>query len=196
MDELSDKDYVIIDEFLPQSLYTEVRSFFDQTLPQFTPAGIGSLDQNMVIREVRGDNTFWLDRKRDTELNAFWALVDETIQVYNRYCYLSLSGYEFHLANYPPGGHYDKHLDQFQNRNNRMISFIIYLNENWQQGDGGELEIFRPGGSSFLVPPISNRCVMFKSATVPHAVRESYKNRYSLTGWLLYVPAAVGKFLG
>ena len=70
---------------------------------------------------------------------------------------------------------------------------IIYLNDDWKHGDGGELEIFEKDGTSFLIEPLAARCVMFKSAEVPHAVLEAHKNRFSLTGWLLYQPSSVGK---
>lgn len=196
IDELSQNDFVVIDEFLDDELYATIRSFFLQHLEDFSRAGIGALANNLVEESIRGDRTFWLDRKRDQSLNDFWMLVDDTIQMLNRYCFLSLSGYEFHLAHYPPGGHYDKHVDQFAERNNRMISVVIYLNEGWQKGDGGELEVFRNDGPSVVLEPLAKRCVMFKSADVPHAVLEASKSRYSLTGWLLYQPAALGKFLG
>lgn len=196
MDDISDKDYVVVDQFLPEELYVLIRSFFLGKLPVFKEAGIGTDSTNQINSKIRGDFTYWLDRKRDMELESFWLLIDEIIQMFNRYCFLSLSGYEFHLAHYPSGGHYDKHLDQFENRNNRMISVIIYLNENWQIGDGGELEIFEKDESSFLVEPLAARCVMFKSADVPHAVLEAHKSRFSLTGWLLYQPSALGQFFG
>lgn len=196
VDELSCNDYVVIDNFLDTSTYLEVREFFLSKLNYFAQAGIGALDKNTVHTEIRGDYTFWLTKERDTEIAAFWEVVDQAIQVFNRYCFLSLSGYEFHFANYPPGGHYTKHLDQFKNRNNRTISFIVYLNEGWQKGDGGELEIFKPDNSSFLVEPLAGRCVLFKSDVVPHAVLKSYKDRYSLTGWLLQTPSKLGQFLG
>ncbi|WP_228237146.1 2OG-Fe(II) oxygenase [Allomuricauda sp. M10] len=196
MDEISDKDYVIIDQFFREELYTEIRSFFLSKLPNFKEAAIGVDTEKQVNSKIRGDFTYWLDRKRDANLQNFWELLDEIIQMFNRYCYLSLSGYEFHLAHYPSGGHYDKHLDQFENRNNRMISVVIYLNEGWQQGYGGELEIFEKDGSSFLVEPLAMRCVMFKSAEVPHAVLQAHKSRFSLTGWLLYQPSALGQLFG
>lgn len=196
MDDLSAKDYVIIDNFFRDELYAEIRSFFLEKLPKFNQAGIGSNADNQVNRKVRGDFTHWLDRNRDAHLHSFWNLVDETLYMFNRYCYLSLSGYEFHLAHYPSGGHYDKHLDQFEGRNNRMISVVIYLNENWQKGDGGELQIFENDEKSILVEPILGRCVMFKSAEVPHAVLQAHKSRYSLTGWLLYQPPSLGQLLG
>ena len=196
MDDLSSKDYVIIDNFFQDALYSGIRAFFLEKLPDFNQAGIGTSSDNQINRKVRGDFTYWLDRKRDAQLQSFWNLVDETLHMFNRYCYLSLSGYEFHLAHYPPGGHYDKHLDQFEHRNNRMVSVVIYLNENWQKGDGGELQIFEEGEKSVLVEPISARCVMFKSAKVPHAVLQAHKSRFSLTGWLLYQPPTLGQLLG
>lgn len=196
MDELSSNDYVIVDNFIDGHKLNVIQSFFKSHLDAFTKAGIGALNDNIIRRDIRGDFTYWLDRKRDVQLNEIWSLIDETMYIYNRYCYLGLTGYEFHLAHYPKGGHYEKHLDQFKKRNNRTISVVIYLNKNWQQGDGGELEIFLKDGTSFLVEPIEARCVMFKSADVPHAVLESNKPRYSLTGWLLQQPAELGQFLG
>lgn len=196
MDELSLNDYVIIDDFLVENELNTIYSFFESHLDSFSKAGIGALAHNNIRKDIRGDFTYWLDRKRDGKLNGIWNLIDETIRIYNRYCYLGLSGYEFHLAHYPKGGHYDKHLDQFNNRNNRIISVVIYLNKHWQKGDGGELKIFTKDGASVLVEPIEARCVMFKSAEVPHAVLASHKARFSLTGWLLHQPSALGQFLG
>lgn len=194
MDELSDRDHVVIDNFLGDGPYLEIRSFFLRMLPNFNEAGIG-IDKQVNGR-VRGDFTYWLDRGRDAHLKDFWELVDQSILHFNRYCYLGLSGEEFHLAHYPPGGHYSKHLDQFEKCNNRMISVVIYLNEGWSKGDGGELEIFRKDGSSFLVEPMGGRCVLFKSAEVPHAVLQAHKSRFSLTGWLLHHPPGLAPILG
>lgn len=194
MDELSNKDYLVIDQFLRPDMYSDVREFFISRLPAFSKAGIGALDNNIIRHDIRGDHTYWLDRKRDVQLEPFWSLLDETMHIFNRYCFLSLSGYEFHLANYPPGAEYKKHLDQFNNRSNRMITIIIYLNQGWKKGDGGELEIFLKDDKTLIIEPVEARCVMFKSADMPHRVLESYKNRYSVTGWLLYHPSALGKF--
>ena len=196
MDELSCNDIVILDDFIDSQLFDTIRTFFLGHLEAFSRAGVGAGEKNIIRRDIRGDLTYWLDRKRDTDLNAFWELVDETIHMYNRYCFLGLSGYEFHLANYPKGGHYEKHLDQFNKRNNRTITMILYLNLGWQKGDGGELELFGEDDTSLIVEPIGARCVMFKSAEVPHRVLTSNKARYSLTGWLLQQPSALGQFFG
>jgi SM-20-related protein len=196
MDELSTSDYLIVDHFVRTDIYADLRAHFLFNLPSFTKAGIGAQNENVVHHDVRGDHTYWLDRQRDLAIESFWCLVDETINIFNRYCFLSLSDSEFHFANYPPRTKYERHLDQFNNRSNRMITVIIYLNEDWQKGDGGELEIFLKDGSSKIIEPVAARCIMFKSANIPHRVLKSNKDRYSLTGWLLYQPASLGQFLG
>ncbi|MCB0760545.1 MAG: 2OG-Fe(II) oxygenase [Flavobacteriales bacterium] len=195
VEELAENDYVIIDDFLDEELFRKIMAHCSRHLPDFTQAGIGSLGDFTIQEGIRGDRTYWLERSRDIDLRAFWDLVDEAIHIMNRYCYLSISDSEFHLAHYPKGSFYDRHLDQFAGRNNRMISMVIYLNELWQPGDGGELEIFRDD-DSVIVEPLAKRCALFKSADVPHQVLMAHKNRFSLTGWLLYQPVGLGQFLG
>ncbi len=195
MDMLSANNYVIVDNFLSQELYEHVRAHFLTCLPAFSDAGIGTLHLNTIQTEIRGDRTYWLEPKKEAHLSAFWELIEATISMLNRYCYLSLSGYEFHFADYPPGGHYERHVDQFLGRNNRIISMVIYLNPNWHPGDGGELELEDLNGNSVVVEPIARRCVLFKSAAVPHRVLRANKHRHSLTGWLLYKPEGLS-FLG
>ena len=195
VDELSEKNFVVIDRFVGDECYRSIRDFLDDELPNFQQAGIGALDQNTINKKIRGDSTFWLSRNRDTRLHMFWELVDELIYIFNRHCFLSLGGYEFHLAKYPPGGYYAKHVDQFQDRNNRIISVVIYLNDAWKEEDGGELELFHQD-RSVIVAPIAGRCVLFKSEIVPHAVLRSNKDRFSLTGWLLHKPSSLGQLFG
>lgn len=197
VDQLSDQDYLVIDDFIDESLFLQIRNYYKQLLgeDEFDPAGIGSLDQHHINKRIRGDEVYWLNRSEDTPLEAYFELADGIKYMLNRYCYLSLSGYEFHLAHYPAGSFYKRHLDQFQQRNNRMISSILYLNENWQQGDGGELKMFLPDGEK-LIEPIGRRLVLFKSDVVEHEVMMTYKSRFSLTGWYLYLPQGMGFMAG
>lgn len=197
IDLLADRDYVVIDNFLPDEDYGRIRLLLMTRLEEdkFQQAGIGSVYHNHKETTVRSDYTHWIDKKRDQELNSFFEVVDETISNLNRFCFLSLSGFEFHFAHYPEGTFYKRHLDQFKERSNRLISMIIYLNEDWQQGDGGELVIYKDD-ETIRVDPLANRCILFKSTVLEHEVLTSYKDRYSLTGWLLYQPSGVGYILG
>ena len=195
MDELSIRNYIVFDNFLDDELYQLTKSFFSDKLELFKHAGVGSKGDHQIKKTIRGDLTFWLNPERDTELDKLWMLIQELRRVLNRYCFLSLSGFEVHLAHYPPGSFYGRHLDQFQNKNNRMISMIMYLNDQWQNGDGGELELVLDNDVTKLVEPIAKRCVLFKSKEMFHSVLKANKSRYSLTGWFLYNPAIMRDFL-
>ena len=190
-DTLAENDFVVVDDFLPDVLLKEVLHFFTEQETEFRPAKIGQAHLEQRIPEIRSDMTYWLDKQRDQKLQVFFELIEELMEKLKRELFLSLQGYEFHFALYPPGGFYKPHLDQFDARSNRMISFIIYLNSNWQAGDGGELRIHKKE-RKLDIEPIMNRAVLFRSDTVLHEVLSATKPRRSLTGWLLKRPSGVG----
>lgn len=193
MDLLAQQDYVVIDRFLDAESLVTAHHFFDKKQKEevFQKAAIGASGKKNVINEIRGDYTYWLDRERDEELNVIFDVFDEVKSIINRSLFLSLSDYEFHLAHYPKGSYYKKHLDQFENRNNRMISMIVYLNKNWQEGDGGELRIYPEGKEPIDIAPLENRCILFRSDTLFHEVLVSNTSRKSITGWMLYKPTVL-----
>lgn len=197
VDVLSDIDLLVIDRFLPQELLDNTFAFLQQKQEEdeFKKAALGDAFSRQVVSEIRGDFAYWLDKERDVELSSFFGIAEELKDKLNRYCFLSLSGYEFHLTHYPKGSYYKKHLDQFKERSNRLISVIIYLNKDWKKGDGGELKVYSKNGEDILIEPIANRCVIFKSDVVEHEVLPTKISRYSLTGWLLYLPSGVGYLL-
>ncbi|WP_233244166.1 2OG-Fe(II) oxygenase [Brumimicrobium oceani] len=193
MDLLAQQDYVIIDNFFNAEKLNAAHHFFNQKQEEgeFKKAAIGAAGTEKIIREIRGDYTYWLERGRDIELQPIFEVLDEVKSVFNRLLFLSLADYEFHLAHYPQGSFYKKHLDQFEGRKNRMISVIIYLNKGWKTGDGGELRIFPEGEEPMDIAPLENRCIMFRSDTLFHEVLTSNTSRKSITGWMLYQPAVL-----
>ncbi len=197
VDHLSDHDYVIIDNAISESLYYSLREFFLEKLDQedFRLAGIGPLTNRQVETSIRKDFIYWTKRNERACLDEALSVFDEIIGTLNRYCFLSISDSEFHLAHYPEGAFYKKHFDQFKDRGNRLISTILYLNEDWKSGDGGELKVYQEAGD-ITIEPIGRRLVMFKSDKVPHEVLKTNVSRYSLTGWLLNKPKGVGYILG
>ena len=112
----------------------------------FKKSGIGTLSEYQIIEGIRGDFIYWLDKNRDVEIAEVFNVLETVKTKLNWFCYLSLSGYEFHLAHYPKGSFYKKHLDQFNKRSNRMITMIIYFNDYWKAGDGGELKAYTEDG--------------------------------------------------
>lgn len=198
IDQMAQHDYVVIRDFLPLSVYEKLKSYLNEKLDEqmFEQAGIGALADNHVITRIRGDETFWLDRERDRgEIHEFYELVEEMIAYFNRLCYMSLSGFEFHFAHYPKGTFYKRHVDQFRDRSNRLITFILYFNDDWKRGDGGELVIYREK-EDIKVDPTGNSAVLFRTEGLEHEVLLSSESRFSLTGWLLYQPSNVGYIMG
>jgi len=189
-DSIAEQDFAIADDFLPETVYHSLKHFFFEQLEndKLKKAGIGASGDYQVNRGIRGDSIFWLDPSKNQQLVLpFFALADELKLALNREFFLSLSGYEFHFAHYPKGAFYKKHSDQFAERNNRLITVIIYFNDDWKPDDGGELKMFLPKGEK-LVSPIGNRLVIFRSEKIEHEVLLTNADRYSLTGWMLYQP--------
>lgn len=190
-DTLADNDFVLIDDFFSVDLLVVVREFFQKQETQFRPAKVGQASLKQRAPEIRSDMTYWLDRQRDVDINDFFILMEDIMERLKLEMFLSLQGFEFHFALYPSGGFYKPHIDQFDARSNRMISVIIYLNEGWQPGDGGELRIHKEH-THIDVQPIINRAIIFRSDCVLHEVLPSLTPRRSLTGWLLKRPSGVG----
>jgi len=190
VDRLSEDNYLVIDDFISDDELDTLMSNFKTHLEEdhFKRAGIGTGDEFQLKKEIRGDYIRWLDPNRDTALKDFFERINEAIYVFNRYCFLSLSGSEFHMAHYPPGTFYKRHLDQFNHANNRLITVILYLNTNWQEGDGGELQVFLENDEAVKVAPTAKRIVFMRSDMIEHEVLVTNKDRYSVTGWLLYQP--------
>ncbi|MEQ8524243.1 2OG-Fe(II) oxygenase [Gracilimonas sp.] len=196
LDQLAEQDYVVVDDFISNEFFNRIMAFFSEAEEndKLKKAGIGAQQDFQLKAEVRGDFIYWLDEERDQELSFFFDLKDELVQNLKRFCYLSLSGSEFHIAKYPVGTHYHRHLDQFNEQSNRQITVLIYLNKDWKPGDGGELVIYKEG-REIMVEPIAGRLLLFKSDTIEHEVLTTHIPRYSLTGWLLHQPAGVGFLL-
>jgi SM-20-related protein len=197
MDELAEKDIVIVDDFITEDLYKTIMSFFIamEESEHLKKAGIGASQDYQIQKEVRGDLIYWLDPEKDYQLTPFFALIDELRKKLGMYCFISLAGSEFHLAKYPTGSKYERHIDQFNNSSNRQITVLIYLNKDWKKGNGGELKVYKKEGD-YLVEPIAKRLLMFKSDIIEHEVLPTNVPRYSLSGWLLHQPEKLGALLG
>ncbi|MEM7657161.1 MAG: 2OG-Fe(II) oxygenase [Bacteroidota bacterium] len=194
MDQLAEQEYLMVDDFLPPALFAAVLQAFERRLNAegFTAAGIGSQGDHQVNQQIRGDWVHWLDEGKDADMAGFFQHLDTWRGMLNRYCYLGLSDFECHFAHYPAGTFYHRHLDQFKGRNNRMISTVFYLNQEWQERDGGHLILYQ--AETTRIQPKGNRMVLFQSAAVEHEVALTHKSRYSLTGWFLRQPKGLGMY--
>ncbi|RYY23813.1 MAG: 2OG-Fe(II) oxygenase [Chitinophagaceae bacterium] len=147
-------------------------------------AGTGSKDDLRHNDLVRSDIIYWLDRKHDNvHENNFFDLMDAFIIYLNETCYTGITSYEFHYTLYEKGSFYKKHIDQFQGNDSRKYSMIMYLNDEWEVGHGGELRIHLDDGHQDI-SPVNGKSVFFKSNELTHEVLISNKPRMSITGWL------------
>jgi len=142
-------------------------------------------DQGLLFDSLRrSDSIYWLDPSHHHPCeNEFLALIDHFISYLNRTCYTGITGYEFHYTLYETGAFYTRHLDQFRNDRSRQYSMIIYLNNHWIEGDGGQLLIHQKD-QPLTIAPTGGKGVFFKSSELEHEVLMTHRPRMSITGWL------------
>lgn len=151
---------------------------------QLVAAGTGNDKKLTHNALVRNDVIYWLDKKNNNVYeNEFFAHIEAFIVFLNSNCYAGITGYEFHYSLYETGSFYRKHLDQFQDNTSRQFSMISYLNNNWQEKDGGELLIHQVGNDQ-KIAPTQGKTVFFKSNELVHEVLVTNERRMSVTGWL------------
>lgn len=147
-------------------------------------AGVGNESIKDNQQTIRGDKIYWMDKKHDNVFEQeFLNQIEGFIDRLNSTCYTGINDYEFHYALYEQGSFYKKHKDQFKNDNNRKYSLINYLNENWEEENGGKLKLYQEHGVQ-EVSPYSQTAVFFKSDEMVHEVMVANRSRMSITGWL------------
>lgn len=186
VDSFIDHKIGIADNFLSKSLASHLKENLTNLYASKQLLAAGTGNDTIVVHNklMRSDIIYWLDRKHNNQFeNDFFDLMDNFVSFLNSSCYTGITGYEFHYTLYEVGSFYKKHIDQFKNNNGRQYSMIMYLNEDWQPIDGGELCIHH---HDFLqkISPNNGKTVFFKSNELAHEVLITNKARMSITGWL------------
>jgi len=185
VDALAGPGWSVRDDFLEVSLWQalaeEGRAL--HAAGRFKQAGVSAARQ--ITTEIRGDHILWLDPDHATDLQrACLARFEELRQTVNRELYMGLGELEVHLALYPPGASYRKHLDQFRGVEARQLTVVFYLNPEWGADDGGELRMYLDEEGAYQdIQPLGGRLVTFLSARFEHEVLPARRERMSLTGW-------------
>lgn len=193
-DTLVDPGYVVIDGLLPESLIQSLLLHFNELHEHsFKSAGIGRQTDFQVKDTVRADKIHWIyaDGEDATETTfEFLQWMESLREGINRRLFMGLFDFESHFARYPVGGFYKKHVDAFRGRDqksqsNRVLSTVLYLNEDWKVEYGGELLIYSESGDEVLerVSPVCGRMVIFLSEKFPHEVLPATCERKSIAGW-------------
>ena len=189
--EIYQNSFSVIDDFITEdfrkALLEEQTALLEAG--KFRQAAIGTGDKKLVKPEIRSDEVLWMESDSLSPLQrTYWQKIEAIKQILNQRCFLGLRSFEGHFARYPKGSFYKRHLDQFQQVSYRVVTVILYLNEKWEESDGGVLRMYFPqeDGSELVhdVLPIGGRLVIFLSGEIPHEVLPTQKERISITGWL------------
>ena len=186
---LANPGLAIIDDFLPPELVAELAAEARElwTRGGFQDAGIGQGENFQHNATIRTDRIRWLNPAAATPVQRHFLTTLEALRLaINRALFLGLFEFEGHLAIYPAGAYYRKHLDQFRDADQRIVTLILYLNAAWREADDGHLRIYTDSTDESRqeqVLPIAGRLVCFLSDRFPHEVLPARRERLSLTGW-------------
>ena len=167
---------------LIQQLNETLTSFRQQGM--LNQAGIGRKKNFHIEQSIRSDQICWFDsNKLDDSQKKYLSISQQLQDAIHQHLYLGLFELEVHFALYSPNAFYKRHLDQHKNQDTRVVTLITYLNENWKEKDGGELQLYLKNGETVTVLPKAGTVVCFLSAEYEHEVLPSIRERASLTGW-------------
>ncbi len=185
VDDLAERGWSQQDVFLPQALTTELAAECRLRAAQgeLAPAAVGRGLAQEIREGIRGDRIQWLEPGESLACDSYLQLMDTLREALNRGLFLCLEDFECHFAQYPPGAFYRKHVDRFRDDDRRMVSAIVYLNDNWAPEQGGQLRMYLEQGREHDVQPTGGCLVVFLSGEVPHEVLPAVRDRLSLTGW-------------
>lgn len=177
LDKLADDGWTIIDNIFATKALLALQAesgFIDYRDAQLT-AGIR-------ISDIRGDRIRWITKDF---FAGFYYLqsINALASLLNRTLFAGIRHSEAHYACYPVGFGYQWHSDNPAGRDERVISAVFYLNDDWTADDGGALEIVDNHGIHHTVMPVANRLIIFDS-DLQHQVQIAHRQRYSIATWM------------
>lgn len=132
---------------------------------------------------LRGDRTLWLDDEKCARGPEFLGTLSALSQSLRAALRMPIHGVEAQYAIYPPGARYSRHRDRMQADGSRMISWVTYLNLDWQSEHGGMLRLHGEDAQFTDIEPLFGTSVCFLS-DIEHEVLESHQRRLSIAGWM------------
>ncbi|CUB04034.1 2OG-Fe(II) oxygenase [Marinomonas fungiae] len=184
--DIREKGWSITDDFfsdeMVDALMMDISELDNSYMKQ---AGVGRSSDHQVALNRRSDYIRWIDPITPAR-SAFLSAMSELRLEFNRRLFLGLWDYEAHFARYEEGAFYEKHVDAFKGKSNRVLSTVLYLNENWAEGDGGELVLFDECDETVELGryfPLKGRLAVFLSEEFPHEVLTAQRTRHSIAGW-------------
>ncbi|NOH23868.1 2OG-Fe(II) oxygenase [Vibrio europaeus] len=181
IDALFTQGYYVWDDFLSSQEVAELRDCIPR---DWSKARIGRNEELTRESSIRSDKIQWLHSEVGAPVASFLSRMEQIRLEANRHFFLGLFEYEAHFAKYEKGDFYQKHLDCFRGNENRRLTTVFYMNEEWSEQDAGELVVYDLGDNHVAtIPPKSGRLFVFLSEQFPHEVLPTNTERYSIAGW-------------
>jgi SM-20-related protein len=188
---LVDKGYSISLDALPKNLTSLLLQQINELADEnFKRAGIGRAKDHVINDAIRTDEICWITG--NTQASGAWIKWARSLQNYlNEHLFLGLFSFESHFSHYGKGDFYKLHKDAFKGEGNRVLSVVVYLNQDWSLKDGGELIIYPEqapdsgmiASNKIMVIPNVGTVVVFLSEEFPHEVLPALRDRYAIAGW-------------
>ncbi|WP_296204340.1 2OG-Fe(II) oxygenase [Psychrobacter sp. UBA3962] len=140
------------------------------------------LTEGVRKTDIRGDRIRWITKDFYAGYHYLQS-INELAFFLNRTLFAGIRHSEAHYACYPPGFGYKWHSDNPIGRDERVISAVFYLNDEWEDADGGQISIIDSHNKSHQLLPKANRLVIFDS-NLQHQVEIAHRQRYSIATWL------------
>jgi len=158
------------------------------TQQEFRAARVGTGTNLHTSTAIRGDSIVWIDLTAlSAAQQAYVAQLEALRLTLNRELFLGAFDLELHFARYPVGAFYRKHLDRHADTQARVVSCVLYLNQDWNTEDGGQLRVYTPEKDTERyvdVTPLGGTLVTFLSGDFYHEVLPARRPRLSITGWM------------
>ncbi len=147
------------------------------------PARVGRGANERLDADIRGDSIAWVDAPTNEFERALLERLEALRLDLNRELMTGLVDFEGHFARYPAGASYHRHIDRLSGSDVRVLSAVLYLNEEWSDDDGGHLRLHLQEGGTRIVAPNGGKLVVFRSELFEHEVLPARRERLSFTGW-------------
>jgi hypothetical protein len=185
--------FTVADEFVSVALARELLAAARRmdAAGELRAAGVGTGPTHRQDTSVRGDRIAWLPRGTEEFpmsilLRQFNALRETLARTAARWASMRGGHCKCMVACYPTGTRYVRHRDTSPLLPGRVATAILYLNDDWKKGDGGELALHPEGleATTSVVTPALGRLVVFDSRTEHEVLEFRGCERWAITAFM------------
>lgn len=177
LDKLVNQGFVVLDDVFHNNALLAL-----QTESQGIEYQQATLTKGEQLTHIRGDKICWIHQNLVAGSHYLHS-IHQLAKLCNQWLYTGISHSEAHYACYPAGFGYQWHKDNPRGRNERVLSAVFYLNNDWSIKDAGELSVIDLTDVHHRILPKANRLIVFNS-DLQHQVEIANRQRHSIATWM------------